>query len=155
MLVAILLNIVYKGNMASIFNSEYKDGHKVLIKDRNMLGKVRNTIPNIVSKALYGIQPGKTVFELVKTKSKQKKPKHIIDVSSSSTGNLEMYMNKQGSSIMYLFKGAKSSLQNMFTHAVTGSTGNVYFCYYWRYMRCYLLLRELQGIFTPVVTGST
>ena len=122
MLVAILLNIVYKGNMASIFNSEYKDGHKVLIKDRNMLGKVRNTIPSIVSKALYGIQPGKTVFELVKTKSKQKKPKHIIDVSSSSTGNLEMYMNKQGSSIMYLFKGAKSSLQNMFTHAGDGKS---------------------------------
>ena len=122
MLVAILLNIVYKGNMASIFNSEYKDGHKVLIKDRNMLGKVGNTIPSIVSKALYGIQPGKTVFELVKTKSKQKKPKHIIDVSSSSTGNLEMYMNKQGSSIMYLFKGAKSSLQNMFTHAGDGKS---------------------------------
>ncbi len=58
--------------MASIFNSEYTDGHKVLIKDRNMLGKVRNTIPSIVSKASYGIQPGKTVFELVKTKSKQR-----------------------------------------------------------------------------------
>ena len=108
--------------MASIFNPEYKDGHKVLIKDRGMLGKVRNNIPSIVSKASYGITPGKTVFELVKTKSKQKNPKHIIDVSSSPKGNLEMYMKKQGSSILYLFKGAKSSLQNMFTHAGDGKS---------------------------------
>ena len=108
--------------MANILKSKYGDGHKVLIKDRTGLGKVRNDIPSLVSKTSYGITPGKTVFELLKTKSKQKNPKHIIDVSSSPKGNLEMYMKKQGSSILYLFKGAKSSLQNMFTHAGDGKS---------------------------------
>ena len=58
--------------MASIFNPEYKDGHKVLIKDKTMLRKVGNSIPALVSKSSLGITPGKTVFELIKTKSKQK-----------------------------------------------------------------------------------
>ena len=47
--------------MASIFNPEYKDGHKVLIKDKTMLQKVGNSIPALISKSTLGITPGKTV----------------------------------------------------------------------------------------------
>ena len=108
--------------MASIFNSEYGDGHKVLIKDKTMLRKVGNSIPALVSKSTLGITPGKTVFELIKTKSKQKNPKHTIVVSPTPKGNLEAYMIKSGTSQKYLFIGAKSSLQNMFTHAGDGKS---------------------------------
>lgn len=108
--------------MASIFNPEYKDGHKVLIKDKTMLRKVGNSIPALISKSTLGITPGKTVFELIKTKSKQKKPKHIIMLSPTPKGNLEAYMLKSGTSHKYLFIGAKSSLQNMFTHAGDGKS---------------------------------
>jgi hypothetical protein len=108
--------------MASIFNPEYKDGHKVLIKDKTMLRKVGSSIPALVSKSTLGITPGKTVFELIKTKSKQKNPKHTIVVSPTPKGNLEAYMMKSGTSQKYLFIGAKSSLQNMFTHAGDGKS---------------------------------
>ena len=108
--------------MASIFNPEYKDGHKVLIKDKTMLRKVGSSIPALVSKSTLGITPGKTVFELIKTKIKQKNPKHIIVVSPTPKGNLEAYMMKSGTSQKYLFVGAKSSLQNMFTHAGDGKS---------------------------------
>src|SRR5210317_989315 len=108
--------------MASIFNPEYKDGHKVLIKDKTMLRKVGSSIPALVSKSTLGITPGKTVFELIKTKSKQKNPKHTIVVSPTPKGNLEAYMIKSGTSQKYLFIGAKSSLQNMFTHAGDGKS---------------------------------
>ena len=108
--------------MASIFNPEYKDGHKVLIKDKTMLRKVGNSIPALVSKSTLGITPGKTVFELIKTKSKQKNPKHTIMLSPTPKGNLEAYMMKSGTSQKYLFIGAKSSLQNMFTHAGDGKS---------------------------------
>src|SRR6056300_1488737 len=108
--------------MASIFNPEYKDGHKVLIKDKTMLRKVGNSIPALISKSTLGITPGKTVFELIKTKSKQKNPKHTIMLSPTPKGNLEAYMLKSGTSQKYLFIGAKSSLQNMFTHAGDGKS---------------------------------
>ena len=108
--------------MASIFNSEYGDGHKVLIKDSSMLRKVGTNVINVVQNRKLDIVPGKTVFELVKTKSKQKNPKHIVNVSSKATGNLEMYMMKSGTSQLYLFIGSKSSLQNMFTHAGDGKS---------------------------------
>jgi hypothetical protein len=108
--------------MASIFNPEYKDGHKVLIKDKTMLRKVGSSIPALVSKSTLGITPGKTVFELIKTTSKQKNPKHTIVVSPTPKGNLEAYMMKSGTSQKYLFIGAKSSLQNMFTHAGDGKS---------------------------------
>ena len=51
--------------MASIFNPEYRDGHKVLIKDRTMLRKVGSNVVNIVENRSYNIFPGKTVFELI------------------------------------------------------------------------------------------
>src|SRR6056300_992021 len=108
--------------MASIFNPEYRDGHKVLIKDRTMLRKVGSNVVNIVKNRSYNIFPGKTVFELIKTKSKQKNQKYTVDVSSKKTGNLEMYMMKSGTSQKYLFIGSKSSLQNMFTHAGDGKS---------------------------------
>lgn len=108
--------------MASIFNPEYRDGHKVLIKDRTMLRKVGSNVVNIVENRSYNIFPGKTVFELIKTKSKQKNQKYTVDVSSKKTGNLEMYMMKSGTSQKYLFIGSKSSLQNMFTHAGDGKS---------------------------------
>ena len=48
--------------MANILKSKYGDGHKVIIKDRTGLGKVRGDVPSIVSKSTYGIVPGKTVL---------------------------------------------------------------------------------------------
>src|SRR5210317_2515225 len=107
--------------MASIFNPEYRDRHKVLIKDRTMLRKVGSNVVNIVENRSYNIFPGKTVFELIKTKSKQRNQKYTVDVSSKKTGNLEMYMMKSGTSQKYKFIGSKSTLQNMFTHAGDGS----------------------------------
>jgi len=108
--------------MASIFNPEYRDGHKVLIKDSSMLRKVGTNVINVVQNRKLNIVPGKTVFELIKTKSKQKNLKYTVDVSSKATGNLEMYMMKSGTSQLYLFIGSKSSLQNMFTHAGDGKS---------------------------------
>ena len=108
--------------MASIFNSEYGDGHKVLLKDNTMLRKVSNTVASVVNNKRFNITPGTTVFELVKTKFKQRNPKFTINVSAGqASGNLSMYMIKSGTSQKYKFIGSKSTLQNMFTHAGDGS----------------------------------
>jgi len=107
--------------MANILKSKYGDGHKVLIKDRSGLAKVRNDIPSLVSKPLYGIQPGKSVFELLKTKSKQKKPKHTIYLSKDSKGE-QVFMKKFNSLTTYLFIGSKSVIQGMFDHAGDGKS---------------------------------
>jgi len=108
--------------MASIFNSEYGDGHKVLLKDNTMLRKVSNTVASVVNNKRFNITPGTTVFELVKTKFKQRNPKFTVNVSAGqASGNLSMYMIKSGTSQKYKFIGSKSTLQNMFTHAGDGS----------------------------------
>jgi hypothetical protein len=107
--------------MANILKSKYGDGHKVLIKDRTGLSKVRNDIPSLVSKASYGITPGKTVFELLKTKSKQKNPKHTITLSKDAKGE-QVFMKKFNSTITYLFVGPKSVIQGMFDHAGDGKS---------------------------------
>jgi len=107
--------------MANILKSKYGDGHKVIIKDRTGLGKVRGDVPSIVSKSTYGIVPGKTVFELIKTKSKQKNPKHTILLSKDGKGE-NVFMKKFNSSITYLFVGPKSVVQGMFDHAGDGKS---------------------------------
>jgi len=107
--------------MANILKSKYGDGHKVIIKDRTGLGKVRGDVPSIVSKSTYGIVAGKTVFELIKTKSKQKNPKHTILLSKDGKGE-NVFMKKFNSSITYLFVGPKSVVQGMFDHAGDGKS---------------------------------
>ena len=107
--------------MANILKSKYGDGHKVLIKDRTGLSKVRNDIPTIVTKAALSIVPGKTVFELVKTKTKQKKPKHIVYLSKDLKGEM-VFMKKFNSPTTYLFIGSKSVIQGMFDHAGDGKS---------------------------------
>ena len=121
MLVAILLNIVYKGNMANILKAKYGDGHKIIIKDRTGLGKIRNDIPSMISKSVYGIVPGKTVFELVKSKIKQRNPKHNISLSKDGKGET-LFMKKSNSSILYSLIGPKSVIQGMFDHAGDGKS---------------------------------
>jgi len=107
--------------MANILKSKYGDGHKVLIKDRTGLGKVRSDIPSIIAKSTYGIVAGKTVFELIKTKSKQKNPKHTIYLSKDTKGE-NVFMKRFNSSITYLFVGPKSVVQGMFDHAGDGKS---------------------------------
>jgi len=107
--------------MANILKAKYGDGHKVLIKDRPGLTKVRSDIPTIVSKSVYGITPGKTVFELVKSKGKIKKPNFIILLSKDGKGEI-MFMKKFNSSILYSFVGSKSVIQGMFDHAGDGKS---------------------------------
>src|SRR5210317_2571296 len=107
--------------MANILKSKYGDGHKVIIKDRTGLGKIRNDITSLVSKSTYGIVVGKTVFELIKTKSKQKNPKHTIYLSKDTKGE-NVFMKRFNSSITYLFVGPKSVIQGMFDHAGDGKS---------------------------------
>jgi len=107
--------------MANIFKPKYGEGHKVVIKDKIGLNKVRNDIGALVSKSVYVISPGKTVFELVKTKARQKNPKHIVYLSKDKSGE-SMFMKKLGSSLLYEFRGAKSVIQGMFDHAGDGKS---------------------------------
>jgi len=105
--------------MANIFKPKYPNGHKVTIKDRGGLAKVRSDIPSLVSKGTYGISPGSTTFELVKNKTLQKNPKHTIDLSKSGSTE-EMYMKK--ATTLYLFRGSKSVIEGMFNHAGDGTS---------------------------------
>lgn len=106
--------------MANIFKPKYPNGHKVVIQDRARLAKLRNDLPSLVAVAKYGITPGKTVFELIKTKALQKKPTHTIYLSKDKKGEM-MYMKKNGT-VLYLFIGSKSIIQGMFAHAGDGKS---------------------------------
>ena len=103
--------------MANIFKDKYKDGHKVQIKDKTGLNKIKNGLGALVGNTKYGITPGSTKFELVKVKTKQKNPKHKI--LFSDTG-LSMFMKKLPSGPLYEFVGSKSAIQNAFSHAGDG-----------------------------------
>ena len=106
--------------MANIFKPKYSNGHKVVIQDRTRLAKLRSDLPSLISTAKYGITPGKTVFELIKTKTLQKKPTHTIYLSKDKKGE-NMFMKKNGT-VLYLFIGSKSIIQGMFAHAGDGKS---------------------------------
>ena len=69
--------------MANIFKDKYGDGHKVQIKDRAGLNKIKAGLGALVGQTKYGITPGTTKFSLVKVKTKQKNPKQRIFFSDS------------------------------------------------------------------------
>jgi len=105
--------------MANIFKPKYGDGHLVVIKDRNGLAKVRSDLTTIMSKSNLGVSLGKTTFTLVKTKSKQKKPKHKIYLSDKGES---LFMSKAPQGPLFQFIGAKSVIQGMFNHAGKGAS---------------------------------
>ena len=103
--------------MANIFKDKYGDGHKVQIKDKTGLNKIKNGLGALVGQTKYGITPGTTKFSLVKVKTKQKNPKQRIFFSDSG---LSMFMMKLPNGPLYEFIGSKSAIQNAFSHAGDG-----------------------------------
>ena len=107
--------------MANIFKDKYGDGHKVQIKDRAGLNKVKAGLGSLVGNTKYGITPGTTKFSLVKVKTKQKNPKQRIFFSDSG---LSMFMTKLPNGPLYEFIGSKSAIQGAFSHAGDGKGAN-------------------------------
>ena len=95
--------------MANIFKDKYGDGHKVQIKDKTGLNKIKNGLGALVGQTKYGITPGTTKFSLVKVKTKQKNPKQRIFFSDSG---VSMFMMKLPNGPLYEFIGSKSAIQN-------------------------------------------
>ena len=107
--------------MANIFKPKYGDGHKVQIKDKIGLNKVKSGLGALVGNTKYNIIPGKTQFSLVKVKAKQKNPKHRVPFSDSG---MSMFMMKLPNGPLYEFIGSKSAIQNAFSHAGDGKGAN-------------------------------
>jgi len=105
--------------MANIFKSKYPNGHKVELKDKAGLNKVKNGLGALLGKSTTGLTPGKTQLELVKPK--KGKPKHTIYMSESG---LSMCMKKLPNGPLYEFIGPKSVIQNSFNHAGDGKGSN-------------------------------
>lgn len=103
--------------MANIFKDKYGDGHKVQIKDKTGLNKIKNGLGALVGNTKYGITPGTTKFSLVKVKTKQKNPKQRIFFSDSG---MSMFMTKLPNGPLYEFIGSKSAIQGAFSHAGDG-----------------------------------
>lgn len=105
--------------MANIFKSKYPNGHKVELKDKAGLNRVKNGLGALLGKSIYGLVPGKTQLELVKPK--RGKPKHTIYMSDKG---LSMCMKKLPGGPLYEFVGPKSVIQNSFNHAGDGKGSN-------------------------------
>ena len=105
--------------MANLFKDKYKNGHKVELKDKAGLNKVKNGLGVLLSKSVYALIPGKTQLELVKPKKGT--IKHIVNMSESG---LSMVMKKLPNGPLYEFIGPKSVIQNSFNHAGDGKGAN-------------------------------
>ena len=97
--------------MANIFKPKYGDGHKIVLKSN-----IASNVKSILIK--NGFTPGKSVFDIVRKPISQKQIKAFVLFGA---GGETIDLRVENTTKIYRFKGAKTTIQNLFDHFGKGT----------------------------------